>query len=328
MIPITPTTGQPTFPATENTYYAAVEKIARQEIRNVKSTSRLDDALFYYDMTGEEDYGDVIEQMLIDKAKAQAYEPDTCMIVPNDPTVKVRYFKDWNTRVYKATIRRNEVRRILAKGVKDNNSLETFAMQILDTLTQGNSDDEFLYERQLLTETQLTDFSTTILNGTPANMKGVIFAIREMFNYVKGMNTYFTNTGFKMSTPVEDIRVAISERLMNLIDVGELANVLNLSKEELFGKLVIIPTTDQTAPALYKVIVYDRKAFNRARRVYSLDPKECDPKFKNYELTVEDMYFYSPLFKATSIDVTNAATAALTQLITPMPAPDVTPVKS
>ena len=102
MIPITPTNGQETFPATENAYYSAVEKIARQEIRNVKSTSKLDDALFYYDMTGETDYGDVIEQMLIDKAKAQAYDPDTCLIVPNDPTVKVRYFKDWNTRVYKA----------------------------------------------------------------------------------------------------------------------------------------------------------------------------------------------------------------------------------
>lgn len=316
MIPITPTTGQTTFPATENAYYSAVEKIARQEIRNVKSTSKLDDALFYYDMTGETDYGDVIEQMLIDKATAQAYDPDTCLITPNDPTVKVRYFKDWNTRVYKATIRRNEVRRILAKGVQDNNSLETFAGQILDTVTQGNDDDEFLYERQLITETTLTDFAAT-LGGTPANMQGVIFAIREMYNYIKGMNTLFSTSGFKMSTPAEDIRVAISERLMNLIDVGELSRILNLSKEELFGKLVIIPTTDQAAPALYKVIVYDRKAFNRARRVYSLDEKTCDPKFKNYELTVEDMYFYSPLFKATSLDVTASATAKFNELITP-----------
>ena len=316
MLPITATNGQSTFPATENAYYSAVEKIARQEIMNVKSTSKLDDALFFYDMTGENDFGDVIEQMLIDKAKAQAYEPDTCMIVPNDPTIAVRYFKEWNTRVYKATIRRNEVRRVLSKA-PDNNTLETFAAQILDTVTQGNDDDEFLYERQLITETELTDFASEVLKGTPATMQGVIFAIREMYNYIKGMNTLFTATGFKMSTPAADIRVALSERLMNLIDVGELSRILNLSKEELFGKLVIIPTTDQEAPALYKVIVYDRKAFNRARRVYSLDPKECDPKFKNYELTVEDMYFYSPLFKATSIDVTAAATAKLNELITP-----------
>lgn len=318
MLPITPTDGNETFPATENAYYKSVEKIARQEIMNVKSTSKLDDAVYYYDMTGEADYGDVIEQMLIDKAKAQAYDPNTCIITPNDPTVAVRYFKDWNTRVYKATIRRNEVRRILAK-CRGDNYVETFAGQILDTVTQGNDDDEFLYERQLITETKLTDFGSSILNGTPANMQGVIFAIREMYNYVKGMNTHFTVTGFKMSTPASDIRVGLSERLMNLIDVGELSRILNLSKEELFGKLVIIPTTDQEAPALYKVIVYDRKAFNRARRVYSLDPKECDPKFKNFELTVEDMYFYSPLFKATSLDVTSAATAKYNELITPLP---------
>lgn len=318
MIPMTPTKGTPTFPATENAYYSAVEKIARQEIMNVKSTSKLDDALFYYDMTGETDYGDVIEQILIDKAKAQAYEPDTCLITPSDPTVAVRYFKEWAARVYKATIRRNEVRRILSKA-PDNNSLETFASQILDTVTQGNDDDEFLYERQLITETEVTDFKT-VLNGTPANMQGVIFAIREMYNYIKGMNTLFTATGYKMSTPAKDIRVALSERLMNLIDVGELSRILNLSKEELFGKLVIIPTTDQAAPALYKVIVYDRKAFNRARRVYSLDMRECSPKFQNYELTVEDMYFYSPLFKATSLDVTAAATAKYNELITANPA--------
>lgn len=314
---ITPTNGQETFPATENQYYNAVEKIARQEIMNVKSTSRLDDALYYYDMTGENDFGDVIEQILIDKAKAQAYEPDTCLITPTDPNVAVRYFKNWNARVYKATIRRNEVRRILAKGVQDNNSVESFAGQILDTVTQGNDDDEFLYERQLITETEVTDFASTVLKGTPASMQGVIFAIREMYNYIKGMNSMFSASGFKMSTPAEDIRVALTERLMNLIDVGELSRILNLSKEELFGKLVIIPTTDQSAPALYKVVVYDRKAFNRARRVYSLDKRECSPKFQNYELTVEDMYFYSPLFKATSIDVTAAATAKLNELITP-----------
>lgn len=311
-MPKTPPNGQETFPVTENAFYTAVETIARQEIRSVKSASRLDDAIYYYDLT--EATGTVIEQAIIDKAKAQVFDPNNCKKVPFDPTVVVRYFADYETRQYYATLRRDEIRKIIAnKG----QSAEDVAAEILDTTTQGNSADEFKFERDLLQKTNVYDFST-ILGGKPSSMKGVVFAMREMYNYLKGDNKEFTVLGFDSHTPESDIRIAVTERVMNLIDVTELANVLNLSKEELFGKLVVIPTTDQQAPDLYKIIAYDRKAFARARRVYSLDPDECvSARFKNFILTVEDMYFYSPLFKATSLDITEAATAAFNGLITP-----------
>lgn len=308
----TPLDGQGTFPATENDFYTSVETIARQEIRNVKSVSRLDDAVFFYDLTN--DNGTVIEQILIDKAKAQAYNPNECIKKPFDPALAVRYFQRWQQRQYYSTVRRDEIRAIIAnKGM----TAEDVTAQILDTTTQGNDGDEFKFERDLIQTTEVTDFST-ILGGKPATMKGVIFAMREMYNVLKGENTSFTKTGFATHTPEADIRIAVSERLMNLIDVVELANIFNLTKEELFGKLVIIPTTDQAADKLYKIVAYDRKAFNRARRIYDVLPDECvSARFKNFILTVEDMYFYSPLFKATSLDVTEAATAAFNELITP-----------
>lgn len=308
----TPGNGSDTFPLTENDFYTAIETIARQEIRNVKSVSRLDDGIFYYDLTDSN--GTVIQQMLIDKAKAQSFNPNTCQKTPFDPSLVVRYFQNWNTRQYYATVRRDEIRAIIAnKGM----SAEDVTAAIIDTTTQGNDGDEFIAERELILNTEVTDFST-VLGGVPSNMKGVIFALREMYNYLKGENTNFTITDFATHTPPEDIRIALTERVMNLIDIGELSNVLNLSKEELFGKLVIIPTTDQPAANLYKVVAYDRKAFNRARRIYDLLPDDCvSARFKNFILTVEDMYFYSPLFKATSLDVTAAATAQFNALITP-----------
>lgn len=310
----TPVNGSDTFPATENDFYTAIETIARQEIANVKSVSTIEDGLFYYDLT--ESNGTVIQQMLIDKAKAQSFNPNECNKKPYDPDIAVRYFQNWETRQYYATVRRDEIRAIIAnKGM----SAEDVSEAIIDTTTQGNGSDEFKKERNIILETELTDFAT-VLGGTPANMKGVLFAIREAYNYLKGENTYFTTTSFATHTPIKDIRIALSERVMNLIDIGELANVINLSKEELFGKLVVIPTTDQSAPNLYKVVVYDIKAFNRGRRIFDLLPDECvSARFKNFILTVEDMYFYSPLFKATSIDVTTAATAQFNALITPNP---------
>lgn len=308
----TPAGGSTSFPITENEFYTAVETIARQEIRSVKSASRLDDALFYYDLT--EDNGTVIEQAVMDKATAQAFDPTTCKKEPHDPKLIVRYFQDWNPRQYYATLRRDEIRKIVANK---SMTVDEIAAEIIDTTTQGNSADEFKTARDLILKTDVTNFAS-ILGGSPTNMKGVIFAMREMYNYLKGDNTNFTQLGFASHTPAEDIRIAVTERVLNLIDIVELANVFNLSKEELFGKLVVIPTTDQTAPELYKIVVYDRKAFNRARRIYSLDPDECvSARFKNFILTVEDMYFYSPLFKATYLDVTTAATAAFNSLITP-----------
>lgn len=314
----TPEGGSATFPATENAFYEAVETIARQEIRALKSASRLNDAIYYYDLT--EENGTVIEQAVIKKATAQAFDPTTCKKTPFDPDLSIRYFQDWETRQYYATTRKDEIRKIIANK---SMSVEDVVTEILDTVTQGNGSDEFKTERNLILNTTVTDFAS-ILGGAPANMKGVLFAIREMYNYLKGDNTVFTVTGWETHTPEEDIRIAISERLLNLIDVGELASVMNLSKEELFGKIVPIPTTDQSAPILYKVVAYDRKAFNRARRVYDFDEDPCkSARFVNHILTVEDMYFYSPLFKATSLDVTAAATAQFNALITePEPEPE------
>lgn len=307
----TPVNGTDTFPATANQFYKAVETIARQEISALRSASRLDDALFYYDLTN--DNGTVIEQAVMKKAVSQAYDPINCVKKAFDPALAVRYFQNWTTRQYFASYRKDEIRKIL---INRDRTVEDVTAEILATATQGNAADEFKYERQLITQTNLTDFST-VLGGKPSNMKGVIFAIREMYNYLKGDNTLFTVTGWEAHTPEEDIRIAIPERIMNLIDVGELSNVLNLSKEELFGKLVIIPETDLAAPS-NKIIAYDRKAFNRARRIYDIELDPCvSARFVNYILTVEDMYFYSPLYKATSLDVSVAATAQFNALITP-----------
>lgn len=308
----TPVKRSTTFPTTENEFYKAVETLAIQEIRNVKSASRLDDAVFYYDLT--EANGTVIEQALINKAVKQTFDPNECSKAAPDPEVAVRYFKNWTTRQYKAKVRRDEIRKIITnKGL----TVEDVVADIIDTTTQGNSSDEFKAERDLIQSTNVFDFATT-LGGSPANMKGVLFAVREMYNYLKGDNTAFTATGWEMHTPEEDIRIAMSERLLNLIDVGELASVMNLSKEELFGKIVVIPTTDQESPILYKIVAYDLKAFNRARRIYDIAEDNCiSARYKYYILTVEDMYFYSPLYKAMSLDVTAAATAQFNALITP-----------
>ena len=86
----------------------------------------------------------------------------------------------------------------------------------------------------------------------------------------------------------------------------------------MFGRLVVVDVDDLADPSnYYKVVVYDRKAFGRATRVYDYTQDiRGRARFTNHYLTVERAYFHNGLFKAARIDATAAATAALGEIIT------------
>lgn len=308
----TPINGQETFPVTENDVYTLIETLAIQDIKNVKSTNRLDDAIYFYDVEN----GVVIEQALIGMAESQVFDKTKCDMSPKDPSVFVRYFNNYETKQYKTTTRRDDIRKIIAnKGV----GVEDIESMIVDSLTQGEGHDDFIATRSLILNAPDLPTYNVALGGTPASMKGILYAIRDMYEALRDDNNAYTPAmEVNSSTPESDIRVAISSKLLNLIDVTELANVFNLSKEELFGKIVVVPVSDLAKENWYKVVVYDRKAFGRATRIFDYDYDRCaSGRYTNHFLTVERAYFYSPLFKAISLDVSAAATAELNKIITP-----------
>lgn len=313
----TPTNGADTFPANENEALSLIETLAYQEIKGVKSASRLEDAFYFVDLTEQD--GVVLETALIDVAAKQTYAKDDCSKTPVDPKIIARYFNNWNKATYQITVRRNEIRTIIAnKGV----GVEDVIEEITDSLTQGESGDAFNDGRNLLLTADVNDYSEA-LGGTPANMRGIIYAIRDMYDAMREDNTGYDITGWKTHTPEADIRIAISTKLLNLMDVAELANILNLSKVELFGKLVVVPVSDLPRANWYKVIVYDRKAMLHSRRKYYMDNEKCvRSEFWNYYLFVEDLWAYNPLFKAVSMDFATTAATELAKLITADPADD------
>lgn len=311
---ITPNNGASTFPANENDVYSLLETLALQNISGIKSANRIEDGFYYEDLTTQN--GVVLEYALINKAKCQTFDKNQCDRSPLDPEVVARYFNNWKKCRYQVTIRRDDIRKIIAnKGT----GVEDVVAEILDSLTQGKDGDEFKAGRQLLFTTEVKDYSS-ILGGTPANVRGIIYSIRDMYDALRTENKGLDKTGWETITPERDIRIAISPKLLNLIDVVELANLFNLSKVELMGKLVVVPVSDLEKSSWYKVIVYDRKAFIHARRELSMDNEKCaGAQYWNYYLFVDDLWAYNPLFKAVSMDFTAAATAALNTIITPTP---------
>lgn len=303
--------GSETFVPHANEFLTAVETIAEQNIRSVVSTNRIEDAFYDYEVND----GKVVEEAIIAMAEAQAWEatpegtqPD---LSPLDPTLYIKYFNEYEEKQFKTTLRRDEIRAIIARG----ESAEAVASRILDTLTQGEGDYDYTQMRTVLEDATVgVDASTTILgNKHPTNMKGVMYAVRKMFNAIKATNTV-GGVPVKQGVLVDDIRVAMSEDLLALIDMTELANLFNLSKEELMGKLVKLPyDTNYTGN---RVCVYDRKALGRATRLFEYGQDILGlARYSNHGLTTSRAYFYNSLFKFLSLDVSAAVTASEDQIM-------------
>ena len=314
----TPIQGSDNFPTTENEFYTAVETLAVQNIREIKNTNRIEDGFFEYPVDGN---GNIIEEAVIEMAAAKNFvntgAPD---LSPVDPKLHVKYFNNFVPKQFEASTRKDDIRKILSGVSKD--SVESVSAKILSSLTEGEGNYDYEQMRDVLKDASVgKDAGKILWGGTeqaavhPLNMEGVIYALRDMYNAVKATNEIGTGlTGVKQSCPTEDIRVAVSEDLLNMIDVTTLANIFNLSKQELFGKLVVIPK--DSAWTAGRVMVYDRKAFGRGTRVYDYTQDIIGKgRYMNSYLTTERAYLYNPLFKCFYLDCSVAETAKLATLI-------------
>lgn len=309
-IDITTLTGSDKFPLLENDVYGLVETIASQNIRAAKSSNRINDAFYDYDVTD----GSVIEEAVVAMAERQEFSnTGNPNFAPLDPTLYVKYFNNWEKDQFKTTTRITDIRTIIAnKGV----GFEEVVSQIIASLTEGEGFHDYKKMRDIIANSDVgVDMSAQLFGGqVPANAKGIIYAAREMYNAIKATNQ-FGGVPYEHATPVEDIRVAISESVLNLIDVTELANVFNLTKEELFGKLVVLPFDADGDES--KLLVYDRKALGRGTRLYEYSQDKIGAGlYTNHYLTTDRIYFYNGLFKAFKLDVSKAVAAAKAELLT------------
>lgn len=304
--------GSATFPVNSNDIYGLIETIASQNIKGLKSVNRIVDGFYEYDVEN----GVVIEEAVIEMASAQAFDKTGPNFSPTDPSVKARYFNNFEPKQFKTTVRRDDIRKIIAnKGV----GVEDVVSVILDTLSQGEGNYDFLQCRNALYNAGFKNYRE-ILGGVPKNMKGVIYALRDMYNHLKCNNSDLTDYEYISATPEADIMIAVSPKLMNLINVVELANIFNLSKEEIFGKMVIVDVDDLTGNTYdYYAFVYDRKALGRATRLFDYSQDIIgSARYTNHYLTVERAYFHNGLFKGAYLDCSEAcATEKATIVDTP-----------
>lgn len=308
-IDVTTFLGNDKFPLKENDVYGLVETIASQNIRSAKSTNRIVDAFYDYEVSE----GSVIEEAVVEMAKKQDFirmgAPD---FSPKDAEMHVKYFNNWETAQFETTTRKTDIKNIIAnKGT----GFDELVGEIIGSLTEGEGHEDYTKMRNIIANASVgVDCKNALFGGlVPSNAKGIIYCAREMYNALKATNS-LGGVDYEYGVPVDDIRIAISESILNLLDVTELANVFNLTKEELFGKLVVLPF--DTEGAVSKLLVYDRKALGRGTRLYEYSQDIVGKGlYTNHYLTTDRCYFYNDLFKALSLDISKAVTNAKSTLL-------------
>lgn len=323
-VDITPFNGGGKFPVNDNDVYKIVETIAVQHIAGLKSTNRVIDGFKEYKIDGN---GAVIEEARVEMATRQDFtKTGTPDLSPKDPKVAIRYFNNWETSQFKTTIRRSDIRKVIAdKGA----GLDEVIAQILESLTEGEGyhDCSKMVTALGTAGNQLKNISAVDQRFTgkhAKSIKGLIYLIREAYNMIKstnnvGLDTAVVGTTYVYGVDPKDIRIAISESVLNLIDVTELANVFNLSKEELFGKLVIVPHIAGSALSMFArgfVMVYDVNAMGYATRMYEYSQDNLGVGlYSNHYLSTEKCYFYNPLCKGLAINGSVAVNGAIGELL-------------
>lgn len=309
-IDVTSLIGTDKFPVNTNDVYGLIETLAVQNIRSVESSNEIEDAFYEYEV----DNGAVVEEAIIKMAERQAFtnvatgeQPD---LSPLDPTLYVKYFNNWEESQFKTTIRRDDIRKVIAnKGI----GVEEVVSEILASLTKGEGKYDQSKMLNILKDSQVGVDASTLLGGVPANAKGISYCIREMYNALKATNQV-GGVPCEQATPVDDIRIAISESNLNLIDVTELANLFNLEKVELMGKIVKLPF-ETTANNM--VVVYDKKALGRGTCLYEYSQDILGgARYTNHYLTTSRCYFYNSLFKCLKLDLSKAVATEKANLLT------------
>lgn len=312
-------TGDYVAPAIES--LDLVAKFISQKIDNVKA----DDALEKYFPVqdhGNEANGYNVEKALVAMAEEQSYDPTgTNIWDAHDPTIVPEYFYTWDEKQFIVTKRFDDVRAATMRG----ESAEEIAGKIIDSITQGAGDYSYRTTRDMFSKTFgfYKDYSA-ITGLTPKNIDGVLYFLRDAYYHLIATNSDATPnaTEFRSRALPENVRIVIPTKLLNLIDVTKLANVFNMEKADILGKIVPLNVDDlasgdpeDDAELFYTAFVLDKNAIVKEQRTYEYaEDRNNTGRFTQHVLTVERMYGLCGLFKAVYIDCTAAAAAAITEI--------------
>lgn len=290
---ITINTGSTSVPDDASSVYSMAYKFAKQIIENVTSVNPLDE-LFN---KGKIEYGKNVEEAVLELLDKGEYNENAVdLFVASDPTFVVRWYKEWSSGQFSTTVRLGEIRKILARGISERETAESVAQLIVSNLTESDSYDRYKNEKGVLTALQNAIYTA----GYAENASTTNELLKKMRNIVDDfqfINSKYVLAGIENRSRLDDIRIVMPFNIKNAIDIDSMAYMFNMEKADLLAKIIV---TDETDGAVY---ILDKRAVFQYNRLLELTEQwNGKALLTNYWYTVDDMYGYSPLFKATYID--------------------------
>ena len=266
-----------------NDTYEGIDKIFRSDIVVAEGRNTLEG--FY---KGEAVNGRIKEELFIEMATPYNFTQDNTQYVfkGNDAGVHFVYYGDWNYEQSNKELFDYKVREMLNNG----QTIDEIASGIVASIRNGDNDKIYTDLKGLLlsAKADMTPYET----ATVSNEEELLLAIRDaVSDFEFANNTY---CAYKHRTLKDNIRVIISAKLVNRIDVVKLANTLNIDRAEIDTLFWKVDTTDNV------VYIVDKNAigyFTKNTRGYSKRLEELRKTI--YYFDNDKLYYYSNLFKAT-----------------------------
>lgn len=291
---ITVNTGSTSIPDDASSVYSMAYKFAKQIIENVTSVNPLDE-LFN---KGKIEYGKNVEESVLELLDKGSYDENAVdLFAATDPTFIVRWYKDWSSGQFSTTVRLGEIRKILARGLGERNTAESVAEKIVSNLTESDSFDRYKNEKGVLRALVEAIYLANKSAGTASTANELLTKIRNVVDDFQFINSNYVLADIENRASLDDIRIVMPFTIKNKIDIDAMAYMFNMEKADLLARIVV---TDETNN--YVVIVDKRAVFQYNRLLELTEQWNGKALLTNYWYTVDDMYGYSPLFKATYID--------------------------
>lgn len=228
-----------------------VNRIARETI-----TSRLFENPLASFKKGTMRYGDIVEEIFVNIAKAHDFNPQ---VAENEvykrviPDIGVAFHQRNSELFYKVSISED----MLARAFESESGMRTLISGIVDSLYSGANLDEFVQIKNIFTV--MSDKVAQIITPAPTadNSKKILTDIHSASNYLRFMSPSFNEVGVQNFTPINRQILLVRADVDALLDVTALATLFHLEKGEIETRKVMVDDFGEGNEDVYAALVDD-----------------------------------------------------------------------
>lgn len=286
-----------------------VNKIAFTKVSKMYYTSP-----FGFAKRGLIPFGETIESIWVDVAKAHAFCKDTddwAMLKQEKPDVVAAYINRNREDFYKRTVNRA----MLQSAFNSEEAFGRLVDAIINGMYTGNEVDEMLYVMSLFSNGLDAGNINLVHVDNPTNeatAKSLLTAIRSVSNQLTIPSTNRNRAGVLNTTAKSDQRLFITPKAEAVTSVEALAYAFNVDRAEFVGRVTMIPEIPGHPEVV--AILADEDWVNIYDNLFEAhDFFNGEKLYYNYWLHVWQTYFLSPFHNAVAF--TTAAVTDYTAVV-------------